>query len=107
MTARVAERPHGKPDGMDGRAAEALAQLFAKFDLTWWNDGHSMPERFEAFRTLDVAMKSRIVAVALADAVNPSDFGYGEALMAHVARQIVPDMRAVWRPTGARRSSAA
>ena len=100
VTASVAERPHGKPDGMDGRAAEALAQLFAGLDLTWWNDGHSVPERFEAFRALDGAMKSRIVAVALADAVKPSDFGYGEALMSHVARQIVPDMRAVWRPTG-------
>ncbi len=100
VTASRGERPHGKPDGIDGRATEAQAQLFADLDLTWWNDSHPMPARFEAFRALDGAMKSRIVAVALADAVKPSALGFGEALMSHVAREIVPDMRVVWRPTG-------
>ena len=100
VTASRAERPHGKPDGVDGRAADALADLFAGLDLTWWNDSAAMPERFESFRVLEASMKSRIVAVALADAVKPSDMTFGDALMAHVARQLVPDMRAVWRPTG-------
>ena len=67
-----------KPDEVDGRAAETLAELFSGLDLTWWADGKSMPERFEAFRALDPGMKSRIVAVALADAVKPTGFGYSE-----------------------------
>ncbi|MDO5759385.1 MAG: chromosome partitioning protein ParB, partial [Rhodobacterales bacterium] len=100
VVASRSERPHGRPDGIDGRAAEAQAVLFAGLDLTWWRDDASLPERFEAFRALDPVMKSRIVAVALADAIKPSALGYGEALMCHVARQIVPDLRALWRPTG-------
>ena len=100
VTASVADRPHGKPDEVDGQAAATLAELFEGLDLHWWADGKSMPERFEAFRAVDPAMKSRIVAVALADAVKPTGYGYGEALMAHIARQLVPDLRAVWRPTG-------
>ena len=100
VTASIADRPHGKPDEVDPRAAETLAELFAGLDLSWWADGKSMPERFEAFRTLDPAMKSRIVAVALADTIKPSGFGYGEGLMTHLARQLVPDLRAAWRPTG-------
>ena len=86
---------------MDGRPAEALAELFAGLDLTWWADSKSMIERFGAFRALEPGMKSRIVAVALADAVKPTGFGHSEGLMAHVARQLVPDLRAAWRPTGA------
>ncbi len=100
VSASRGERPHGKPDGIDGRAAAALADLFAGLDLTWWSDGASIPERFEAFRALDPSMKSRVVAVALADAIRPSDLGYSETLLCHITRQIVPDMRAVWRPTG-------
>ena len=100
VTASVADRPHGKPDEVDGQAAATLAELFEDLDLRWWADGKSMPERFEAFRAVEPAMKSRIVAVALAHAVKPTGFGYGEGLMAHVARQLVPDLRTVWRPTG-------
>ncbi|WP_299821690.1 ParB/RepB/Spo0J family partition protein [uncultured Jannaschia sp.] len=100
VTASAADRPHGKPDEVDGQAAATLAELFEGLDLHWWADGKSMPERFEAFRAVDPAMKSRIVAVALADAVKPTGYGYGETLMAHIARQLVPDLRAVWRPTG-------
>ncbi len=100
VTASIADRPHGKPDEVDGQAAATLAELFEGLDLTWWADSKSMPERFEAFRTVDPGMKSRIVAVALADAVKPTGFGYSEGLMAHVASQLVPDLRAVWRPTG-------
>ncbi len=100
VTASIADRPHGRRDEVDGRAAETLAELFAGLDLTWWADGKSMPERFEAFRAIEPSMKSRIVAVALADAVKPTGFGHGEGLLAHVARQVVPDLRAVWRPTG-------
>ncbi|WP_375262507.1 ParB/RepB/Spo0J family partition protein [Palleronia sp.] len=100
VTASVADRPHGRGEDVDGRAAETLGELLSGLDLTWWADGKSMPERFEAFRTLEAGMKSRIVAVALADAIKPTGFGYSEGLMAYVANQIVPDLRAVWRPTG-------
>ncbi|WP_299845202.1 ParB/RepB/Spo0J family partition protein, partial [uncultured Jannaschia sp.] len=72
VTASVADRPHGKPDEVDGQAAATLAELFDGLDLRWWADGKSMPERFEAFRAVEPAMKSRIVAVALADAVKPT-----------------------------------
>ncbi|WP_299845761.1 ParB/RepB/Spo0J family partition protein, partial [uncultured Jannaschia sp.] len=72
VTASVADRPHGKPDEVDGQAAATLAELFEGLDLHWWADGKSMPERFEAFRAVEPAMKSRIVAVALADAVKPT-----------------------------------
>ncbi|SFH27675.1 chromosome partitioning protein, ParB family [Palleronia marisminoris] len=100
VTASIADRPHGRREDVDGRAAETLGELFGGLDLTWWADGKSMPERFEAFRAVEPGMKSRIVAVALADAIKPTGFGYSEGLMAHVATQIVPDLRAVWRPTG-------
>lgn len=100
VKAGVAARPHGKPDGVDGEPARELERLHAGLDLTWWHEGKSMPERFEAFRDLDADMKSRIVAVALAATVQPSGLGHGEQLLTSIARQIVPDLRAVWRPTG-------
>ena len=45
-------------------------------------------------------MKARIVAYAMAGTIQPTAYGWGEELLSHVARQIVPDMRAAWRPTG-------
>ena len=93
------ERPHGKPDGIDGRAGETVAALREGLDLTWWDATRPVAERFEAFRLLGAEMKARIVAVAAAEAVAPSPMTYHEPLLAHVARQVVPDLRSVWRPT--------
>ncbi|MBM9595093.1 ParB/RepB/Spo0J family partition protein [Roseitranquillus sediminis] len=102
VIASSAERPHAKPDGMDERPQDALAKLTEALDLSWWDESRpkAWPHRFEAFRALDPKMKSRIVAVALAQAVKPTGLGYGEELLAHVAAELVPDIRAVWRPTG-------
>ena len=100
VTASQGERPHGKPDGMDQGPTEAIAALRGGLDLSWTDGARSVTERFEAFRALDADMKARIVAVALAEAIAPSEMAHGEALLTHVARQVVPDMRAVWRPTG-------
>ena len=100
VTAAQADRPHARKDDMDARATEALAQLFEGLDLAWWDETKPVPHRFEAFRRLDADMKARIVAVALADAIKPCDMTHGEPLLAHVSRQVVPDMRAAWRPTG-------
>ena len=100
VTAQRALRPHGKPDGVDPRPAEALARLREGLDLGWWEDHRTVPEQFEAFRRLDAAMKARIVAAALADAVEPAELDRREPLLAHVARQAVPELRAAWRPTG-------
>ena len=94
------ERPHGKLDGMDQGPAEAVAALRDGLDLTWWDGAKSIIDRFEAFRLLDPGMKARIVAVAMADAIAPTEMSYGETLLTHVARQVVPDLRAAWRPTG-------
>ena len=102
ITASEASRPHARPEGVDGRAAEALETLHAGLDLTWWDERspRSLPERFERFRALDADMKARIVAFAMAGTIQPTGYGWGEELLSHVARQIVPDMRAAWRPTG-------
>ena len=94
------ERPHGKLDEVDRRPAETVAMLREGIDLSWWDGARSIDERFEAFRVLDADMKARIVAVAMADAIGPSEMSYGETLLTHVAHQVVPDLRAVWRPTG-------
>jgi ParB family chromosome partitioning protein len=59
----------------------------------------SVTERFETFRLLDADMKARIVGVAMAEAIAPAELGCHEALLTHVASQVVPDMRAAWRPT--------
>ena len=102
ISASEASRPHARPEGVDGRAAEALETLGQDLDLTWWDERspRSLPERFERFRTLDADMKARIVAFAMAGTIQPTAYGWGEELLSHVARQIVPDMRAAWRPTG-------
>jgi ParB family chromosome partitioning protein len=100
ITASRGERPHGKPDGMDQGPTEGIAALRDGVDLTWMDGTRSVTERFEAFRLLDAEMKARIVAVAMAEAIAPSDLSHGETLLCHVARQVVPDLRAVWRPTG-------
>ena len=100
VTAQRALRPHGKPDGVDPRPAEALARLREGLDLGWWEDHRTVPEQFEAFRRLDGETKARIVAAALADAVEPAELDRREPLLAHVARQAVPELRAAWRPTG-------
>jgi ParB family chromosome partitioning protein len=100
ITASRGERPHGKPDGMDQRPAEAVAALRDGVDLTWMDGARSVTERFERFRLLDADMKARIVGVALAEAIAPADLGCHEALLTYVAGQVVPDMRAIWRPTG-------
>ncbi len=102
ISAAEASRPHAKPEGVDGRAAEALEALHAGLDLSWWDERspRSLPERFERFRALDTDMKARIVAYAMAGTIQPTGYGWGEELLSHVARQIVPEMRAAWRPTG-------
>ena len=100
VSAQRALRPHGKPDGVDPRPGEALTRLREALDLAWWEDHRSVPDRFEAFRRLEPDMKARITAAAMADAVEPADMDHREPLLAHVARQAVPDLRAVWRPTG-------
>ena len=100
VTAQRALRPHGKPDGVDPRPAEALARLREGLDLAWWEDHRTVPAQFEAFRRLEPDMKARIAAAAMADAVEPCDLDRREPLLAHVTRQAVPDLRAVWRPTG-------
>ena len=100
ITATRSERPHGKPDGMDQGPTEAIAALRGGLDLTWMDGARTVTERFEAFRLLDADMKARIVGVAMAEAIAPSELTHGETLLAHVAHQVVPDMRAVWRPTG-------
>ena len=100
ITASRGERPHGKPDGMDQGPTEAIAALRGGLDRSWMDGARSVPERFERFRNLDADMKARIVGVAMAEAIAPSEMAHGEALLTHVARQVVPDMRAVWRPTG-------
>ena len=100
VTASNAERPHGKRDGMDPQPQEALARLHEGLDWRWWDENRPVPQRFEAFRALSAETKARIVAVALADAVRPAAYDRGETLMRHVASEVVPDLRAVWRPTG-------
>ena len=100
VTATRGERPHGKPDGMDQAPAEAIAALRDGLDLTWADGARSVAERFETFRLLAVDMKARIVAVAMAEAIAPGELGDHEALLTHVAHQVVPDLRAAWRPTG-------
>ena len=100
ITASRGERPHGKPDGMDQGPTEAIAALRDGLDLSWMDGARSVAERFEAFRDLDAEMKARIVGVAMAEAIAPSEMAHGEMLLTHVAHQVVPDMRAVWRPTG-------
>ena len=98
VTAHRAPRPHGKPGEVDPRPAEALERLRGELDLAW-QEHRTVPVQFEAFRALEPAMKARIVAVAMPDAVEPCDLDYREPLLAHVARLAVPDLRAVWRPT--------
>ena len=100
VTASRGERPHGKPDGMDQGPTEAIAALREGLDPTWMDGASSVTERFERFRLLDADMKARIVGVAMAEAIAPSELGDHEALLTHVARQVVPDLRAAWRPTG-------
>jgi ParB family chromosome partitioning protein len=36
----------------------------------------------------------------MAEAIAPAELGDHEALLTHVAHQVVPDLRTVWRPTG-------
>jgi ParB family chromosome partitioning protein len=100
ITTSRGERPHGKPDGMDQGPTEAIAALRGELDVTWTDGARSVTERFERFRLLDADMKARIVGMAMAEAIAPSDLSHGETLLCHVARQVVPDLRAVWRPTG-------
>ena len=100
VTATQGERPHGKRDGMDQGPLLSIAALRAALDLSWWDGARPVGARFEAFRALDPEMKARIVGVAMAEAIAPSEMGHGEDLLADVARQVVPDLRAVWRPTG-------
>ena len=100
ITASRGERPHGKPGGMDQGPTEAIAALRDGVDLTWSDVAQSVTERFERFRLLDADMKARIVGVAMAEAIAPSELGDHEALLTHIAHQVVPDLRAVWRPTG-------
>ena len=100
VTATQGERPHGKRDGMDQGCLLSIAALREALDLSWWDGTRPVGTRFEAFRALDPEMKARIVGVAMAEAIAPSEIGHGEDLLTHVARQVVPDLRAVWRPTG-------
>ena len=94
---------HSRPDAKLPYANERIDTIHDGLDLSFLEDGLTPAEKFAAFRALNHAVKSRILACIVAAQVEPQLWipnaatSFAEALFA----EAVPDVRPVWHPTAA------
>lgn len=103
LSASPQYRTHAKLDEIDPTAQDQMDALREKLDLNWSDEARSPAEQFAKFRALKPAKKSALVAFALGLTVkscfarNPN----ADALMYDLEAEIMPDVRAHWRPNAA------
>lgn len=103
VDARKEYRSHAKMDEIDGTSLEQVAAAHDVLDLSWADDAKSPADRFAMFRVLDAGEKAKLVAWATAATTQPS-FARdhrSDSLMHAFEIEVMPDIRAHWRPNAA------
>jgi len=94
---------HSRPEARLPYANDRIEAIHDGLDLSFLEDGLTAAEKFAAFRALNHAVKSRILARIVAAQVEPQLWtpkdadSFAEALFT----EAVPDVRPVWHPTAA------
>ncbi len=94
---------HSRPEARLPYANERVEAIHDGLDLSFLEDGLTAAEKFAAFRALNHAVKSHILARIVAAQVEPQLWiprhadSFAEALFT----EAVPDVRPVWHPTAA------
>lgn len=94
---------HAKIDEIDQTANQVMEELCADLSLDWADEGRSTVEMFAGFRALEPAEKAKLVAYAVGKTTKPcfTRKGRFEALMGAIEAEVMPDVRAYWRPNAA------
>ena len=103
VDARQEYRSHAKMDEIDGTSLEKVAAAHDALDLSWADEAKSPADQFALFRALDAGEKAKLVAYATA-ATTQSCFARDrqrDSLMHDFEVEIMPDIRAHWRPNAA------
>lgn len=103
ISASVEHRQHAKLDEIDATSQTAMETACSDLLLDWADEDASPAAQFAAFRTLEAGEKAKLVAFALAKTVRPA-FARDEtcdALMAQVEAEVMPNIRAYWKPNAA------
>ena len=106
LTCRPADRGHSRPEARDASTLKTIEKAHQALDLTWLDHDFSEGEQFAAFRALDPAMKSKIVAWCLGALISPDVVGGSqgsghESFVETLAAEALPDIRECWTPTEA------
>lgn len=93
---------HSQGEAVDPTPIEQLADIEQSLNMTWAEDGLSPADQFAAFRELPNADKMRLVAFAAALTTRPSMARNrnADSIMHDFEIEIMPDVRAHWRPNG-------
>lgn len=94
---------HAKLEEIDQTSAQMMDTVEADLALDWADTNADPVSMFATFRALHQAEKHKLVAAALARTVQPcfAREGHGESLMGAIEAEILPDIRAHWKPNAA------
>ena len=102
IRAMKGSRTHSRPEVLDDDILRRIKDQQEALDLSWSDASLAPGERFRAFRELDDAAKTAIMAFCVAGTVDPhlADNKPGrESFMEAVASDAIADIRASWKPT--------
>ena len=94
---------HAKIDEIDPTPAQLMDTAHEALTLGCAEGETSAPQMFAGFRALDADQKAKLVAYAVGKTTKPcfAREGRSEQLMAAIEAEIMPDIRAVWKPNAA------
>ena len=94
---------HSRPEARLPYATERIEAIHDGLDLSFLEDGLTAAEKFAAFRALNHAVKSRILARIVAAQVEPQLWtpNHADSFAEALFTEAVPDVRPVWHPTAA------
>ena len=94
---------HAKLDEIDQTAANLMEEACSDLSLDWAAEDRSSVEMFASFRALEAGEKAKLVAYAVGKSTKPCfarEERY-EPLMGAIEAEVMPDVRAFWRPNAA------
>ena len=103
VSASLEHRGHAKLEEIDPTSQAQMDDVASHLRLDWADEAKSPAEQFAGFRAFDAGEKAKLVAYATAQTVKPcfARDERGENLMASIEADIMPDIRAHWKPNAA------
>jgi len=80
-----------------------MEEICADLSLDWASEDRSSVEMFAGFRAIDAGEKAKLVAYAVGKTTRScfTREGHSEQLMGAIEAEVMPDVRAFWKPNGA------